>query len=62
MKIELVKSVTAESVRALLLRLFDICIDASCVNTFAAYCDAVDEIMDITGDEMYAIAKMMEGE
>ena len=58
---ELVKSVTAESVKALLLKLFDICIDASCVNTFAAYCDAVDEIMDITGDEVYSIVKLMEG-
>lgn len=58
---ELVKSVTAESVKALLAKISDICIDASCVNTFAAYSDAVDAILDITGAEEYSLVKLMEG-
>lgn len=60
-EMELVKSVTAESVKALLTRISDICLDAACVCTFEAYSDALDEILDITGAEEYSLVKLMEG-
>lgn len=60
-KMELVKSVTAESVKALLTKISDICLDAACVCTLEAYSDALEKILDITGTEEYSLVKLMEG-
>lgn len=60
-EMELVKSVTAESVKALLTKISDICLDAACVCTLEAYSDALEKILDITGAEEYSLVKLMEG-